>query len=505
MENNRDSWGSNLGFILAAVGSAVGLGNIWGFPFKMGKSGGFTFLIIYLILAAIVGVTIMTSELALGRMTGMSPVMAYRKVTKRFKFLGWMAVIAPSLIMTFYSVLGGYCIYYIFVNVKGLFGEMQGSETFETMLLNMPISIGVTVAFMIICCIVVAGGVSKGIEKFNKVGMPALFVMLVIVIVKAWTMPHAMDGLKFMFVPGYAVKAGYIESAPSVLEVLATAGGQMFFSLSLAMGIMITYGSYVEKEENIVKNSGVIVVADTCAALMAGLAVIPAAVSNGLQNGLARNEISLGGPSLLFATLQDTFKSMGSIGGLFGLIFYVLVLIAAVSSAISLLEVISSHYIDRAKDCGMDIDRKKIVLRISAVVTVVASFVAADGLGSNGFSPAALLGIEPSGWSDCWLDFMDVWSEGILMPAGAMIMSLMIGGEVKPKVFLDEIHCGSKPGFFDKIYGPSITFIVPIVMCFILAGQMISFFANPKICYTIAVALLVIFAIRAYQKSRKDL
>lgn len=504
MENNRGEWGSNIGFLMAAVGSAVGLGNIWGFPFKMGRSGGFAFFAIYLVLAAFVGVSIMASELALGRMTRKSPVLAYKDVSKKFNWIGYLAILAPFLIMTFYSVLGGYCLYYIWINLKGLFGEMATSESFGYMITNIPLSVGIMLLFMVICYVIVAGGVASGIEKFNKIGMPALFVMLLIIIIKAWTMPNAFDGLKFMFMPGYAVKAGYIEAAPSMLEVLATAGGQMFFSLSLAMGAMITYGSYLSKEENLVKNSIIIVIADTCVATMAGLAVIPAAVSNGLSSGLARNEIKLGGPSLLFATLQDTFHNMGKLGGVFGVIFYVLVLIAAVSSAISLMEALSAHFIDSAALKGVVKERKPMVLKVTIAITIVAVLVAADGLGSNGFAPAQLLGIEPAVWSADWLDFMDVWSEGIAMPLGAMLMSLMIGWELKANFIVDELKSGADIKSFAGFYKFCITWICPLAMAFILGGQMGDFFGNRTVSYGIAAVLLVIFWIVAATGGKKE-
>ena len=344
MENNRGS---------------VGLGNIWGFPYKMGKSGGFTFLLVYIFLAVFVGLIIMASELALGRKTRKAPIAAYKAVSSKYSWLGWFAVLSPFLIMTFYSVLGGYCIYYIIINLIGLFGGMPDGSSFGAMLTSIPASLGVLLGFMLICFIIVAGGVSGGIEKFNKIGMPALFVMLLVIIVRALTLPNAVEGLKFMFVPGYAVRGGFIEEAPSLITVLGTAGGQMFFSLSLAMGAMITYGSYLSKEENLVKNSGIIVFADTLVALLAGIAVIPAAVANGINNGIPVANIKLNGPGLLFSTLQDVFHNMGTIGGIFGVIFYLLVLIAAISSAISLMEVLAAHFIDKAAEQGKTLDRKK--------------------------------------------------------------------------------------------------------------------------------------------------
>ena len=494
MENQRGTWGSNIGFLLAAVGSAVGLGNIWGFPFKMGKSGGFTFLLVYLFLAIFVGLIIMCAELALGRKTRKAPIAAYQAVSKKFKWLGWLAVLSPFLIMTFYSVLGGYCIYYVIINLIGLFGGMPDGSSFGAMLTSIPASIGVLLAFMAICFVIVAGGVSGGIEKFNKIGMPALFVMLLIIIVRALTLPNAVEGLKFMFIPGYAVAGGFIEEAPNLITVLGTAGGQMFFSLSLAMGAMITYGSYLGKEENLVKNSGIIVAADTIVALLAGIAVIPAAVANGINNGIPVNEIKLNGPGLLFKTLQDVFHNMGALGGVFGVIFYLLVLIAAISSAISLMEVLSAHFIDKAAENGKTLERKGVVLKVSAVITLIAILVAADGLGENGFAPAALLKAKVAGWNDCWLDFFDCWSEGIMMPLGAMLMALMIGGEIGPKVMLDEIHNGEHSPFFSKFYRFCVTYIVPAVMCLVLAGQLTDFFGNQIVSYIIAAVCFIIFS-----------
>ena len=481
MENNRGNWGSNIGFLLAAVGSAVGLGNIWGFPYKMGRSGGFSFLIVYLLLAAFVGFVIMVGELAMGRKTGKGTIGAYHTLSKKFKWVGWLAVFSPFVILSFYSVLGAYCIEYLALNLSNLAFAgaevMTGSDLFVAMLTN-PFGAWVfTVVFIIICYLINRGGVSGGIEKFNKIGMPALFVMLVIIIVRSLTLPGASEGLKFMFVPGYAVEAGFIAEAPGFLTVLATAGGQMFFSLSLAMGAMITYGSYLSKEENLVKNSGIIVVADTMVATMAGLAVIPAAVANGIANGVPYDQIKLGGPNLLFVTLQDVFHAMGTVGPLFGVIFYALVLIAAISSAISLVEVVATYFMDRASEKGKEGNRPRIVLWVCLAVLVEASIVAIDGLGSNGvwvpFQNS--LGIVGA-FNDCWLDFMDCLSEGIAMPLGALLMSIMIGWEIKPKTILEEVHIGGTKKL-DAFFSFCIKFVAPIGMLLILAGQLNDFFA----------------------------
>lgn len=486
MENERGAWGSNVGFLLAAIGSAVGLGNIWGFPYKMGKSGGFTFLLAYLLLAVFVGFVIMMAELAMGRKTGTGPIGTYHAFSSRFKWVGWLAVFAPFVIMSFYSVLGGYCIEYISLNLSNLAfsgaSVQTGADLFNAMLKNPFGSVAFTLLFMIICYLINRGGISGGVEKFNKIGMPALFVMLVVIIIRSLTLPNAIEGLKFMFVPGYAVAGGFITEAPGFLTVLSTAGGQMFFSLSLAMGVMFTYGSYLSKKENLVKNSAVIVVADTTVALLAGVAVIPAAVATGISKGIPVGDIALGGPSLLFVTLQDVFAAMGAVGPLFGVIFYLLVLIAAISSAISLVEVVTTYFLDRAAMKGKKGNRSKVVLIVCLAIMVEASLVAVDGLGSNGIAPFNLLGMEGNitGWNDCWLDFMDMLSEGLAMPIGALLMSVMVGWEIRSKHVLSELHVGGPKtsAALDFFFSACMMVITPLGMVLVVSGQVGAFFGE---------------------------
>ncbi|MCF0120365.1 MAG: sodium-dependent transporter [Oscillospiraceae bacterium] len=514
MKEKRGSWSSNLGFLLAAIGSAVGLGNIWSFPFKMGKSGGFTFLIIYIVMVVFVGLIVMVSELSVGRRSGRGVVDTFHMLSEKFKWVGWLCVIASFLILSFYSVLGGYCLYYIIINAAGIFTGMPDSSSFTAMLTSPLVSIGVLVLFMAICTVIVRGGVSGGIEKFNKIGTPALFAILIIVIIRSLTLPNAVEGLKFMFKPGYAVEGGFISEAPDFISVLGIAGGQMFFSLSLAMGIMVTYGSYLDKGENLVKNAGVICIADTLVALLAGVAVIPAAISNGLASGIPVSEIKLNGPNLLFCTLQDVFCSMGAIGGIFGMIFYILVLLAAISSAISFMEVLITHRLDRVSALGKKPNRPRVTLAFSAAVTLLAVLVAACGLGANGIAPADLLGLKDTAayaaWNDSWLNFMDFFSEGICMPLGAVIASLVVGWELKPKIVLDEVHNGCNSRFFDSFFTFCIKIIVPIVMTFVFAGQLYDFlacrgFAAAKaVCYAVTIAVLVICAVIAVIPSEKS-
>ncbi len=473
----RKGFGSNFGFIMAAVGSAVGLGNIWGFPNKMGASGGALFLIIYLVLAVFCGFIIMLGELALGRKTGQGAVGAYKVLSKKFGWMGWLGIASAFFILFFYCALGGYCIKYVVINVGDLFGAgfgsngLTGGEVFGAFMGSPVESIIYGLIFVAITMVIVMGGIGGGIEKVCSIGMPCLFVALIICIIRALTLENAVDGLKYMFVPGWAVANGVIDEAPSFFNVLSTAGGQMFFSLSLGMGAMITYGSYLDKKENLEKNAVMIVVLDTLVALMAGLCVIPARFA-------LDPEGALGGPSLLFVTMQNVFQKMGSVGPIFGILFYLLVVFAAISSSISLLEVITTHFVDKAREAGKGDKRKKYCVTAAALVGLGCILVCADCLGGNNIAPWQLLGLESySGWNDCWLDFWDMLSEGIMMPLGALLMSLMIGWEIGPEVVKEECEAtpGHKMGSFG-FFKICIKVITPLIMLFILYGQIKSFF-----------------------------
>ena len=479
----RKGFGSNFGFLMAAVGSAVGLGNIWGFPNKMGASGGFTFLVIYLILAVICGLIVMLGELALGRKTGKGAIAAYHAISKKFKWVGWLGVISAFLIMSFYCALGGYCIKYVVLNVGNLFGArfgsngLSGGDVFGAFLTNQGEGIIYGLIFVVITMLIVMGGVGGGIEKFCGIGMPALFVMLLICIIRACTLPGAVNGLKYMFVPGWAVANGVIAEAPSIFQVISTAGGQMFFSLSIGMGAMITYGSYLSKKEHLEKNAMLIVVMDTLVALMAGLCVMPARFA-------LDPEGPIGGPKLLFITMQNVFDNMngdgGVIGSIFGIIFYLLVVLAAISSSISLLETVVAHFVDKAREKGKGDQRKKYSLIASILIALLCVLVSADGLGSNGIAPWELLNISSESvrmWNDCWLDFFDMISEGVFMPLGGLLMTLMIGWEIGPEVVKDE--CEAAPDHKMGTYGffkVCCKFITPLCMLLILYGQIKDFF-----------------------------
>ena len=477
----RKGFRSNFGFLMAAIGSAVGLGNIWGFPNKMGANGGFTFLIIYLILAACCGFIVMMGELALGRKTGRGAIGAYRVLSKRFKWLGWLGVLSAFLILGFYCALGGYCLKYVTLNVGNLFhagfgtGTLDGAGVFGALMANQGEAVIYGLIFVALTMIIVMGGVGGGIEKVCSVGMPALFVMLVICIIRSCTLEGASDGLKYMFVPGWALANGVIKEAPDFFSVVSTAGGQMFFSLSLGMAAMITYGSYLDKKENLQKNAIIIVVMDTLVALMAGLCVIPGRFALDPTG-------NLGGPSLLFVTMQNVFDRMGAAGPIFGILFYLLVVFAAVSSSISLLEAVVAHFVDKARDEGKG-DKRKLYSLIGAIgAGILCVIVCLDALGNAGISPADILGmrVDPSDkvptWSADWLDFFDCIAEGILMPLGALLMSIMYGWELGPEVVHAEATCeGQKFGAYGW-FKICIKYITPLAMLLVLYGQIKEFF-----------------------------
>ena len=476
----RKGFGSNFGFLMAAIGSAVGLGNIWGFPNKMGANGGFTFLIIYLILAACCGFIVMMGELALGRKTGRGAIGAYKVLSKRFKWLGWLGVLSAFLILGFYCALGGYCLKYVTLNVGNLFhagfgtGTLDGAGVFGALMANQGEAVIYGLIFVALTMIIVMGGVGGGIEKVCSVGMPALFVMLVICIIRSCTLEGASEGLKYMFVPGWALANGVIKEAPDFFSVVSTAGGQMFFSLSLGMAAMITYGSYLDKKENLQKNAIIIVVMDTLVALMAGLCVIPGRFALDPTG-------TLGGPSLLFVTMQNVFDRMGGAGPVFGILFYLLVVFAAVSSSISLLEAVVAHYVDRARDRGKGDKRKPYSVLAGIAAGILCVIVCLDSLGTAGMSPADILGMRGTmeklpTWSADWLDFFDCIAEGILMPLGALLMSIMYGWEIGPEVVHAE---ATREGQSFGAYGwfkICIKYITPLCMLLVLYGQIKEFF-----------------------------
>ena len=456
MEKKKVGFASGIGFILAAAGSAVGLGNLWGFPYKTSQNGGAAFVLIYIACVLLIGFVTMLSEIYLGRRSQANPLTAYKMVNKNLGWCGLVAIMIPAFIICYYSVLGGWTTKYALNSFSGNAGIVS------TFSVNTGEVILYTALFLVLSVTIIMGGVKDGIEKASKVLMPVLFCILVAIAIYALTLGSGVrEGLAFYLKPDF--------SGITFKSVLV-AMGQAFYSLSLGMGIMITYGSYLDKKQNIEKNALVIVICDTLIALMAGLAVMPARFA-------LDPEGPIGGPKLLFITMQNVFNSMGTVGYVFGIIFYLLVILAAVSSSISLLEVIVAHFVDKARDKGKG-DKRKAYSVIAAIATgVLCVLVCLDGLGSNGIAPWNLFGVESSAWSDCWLDFFDMISEGILMPLGALLMCICIGYELKPQ-FVDDECCLEGNSFKSKtFFNICVKTITPILMVFILLGQIDQFFS----------------------------
>lgn len=474
MENNKGQWSSNFGFLMAAIGSAVGLGNIWGFPYKMGANGGGAFLLVYVILVVFVGFAVMLGELTIGRKTGKGAVGAYRALNKKLPWVGYMGVGSAFLILGFYSVLGGMVMRYMLGFLVNMFGGagFAAEGFFGSWIANMPGMVGFYALFMLLNIVIVMGGISGGIEKFSKVAMPALAVMLVTVIVYVACQPGAMEGYKFMFVPDFSV----FDSLQSFFDVLKSAAGQMFFSLSLGMGAMITYGSYLSKSEDLNTNTIIIPVADTIVAIMAGMAVMPACSAFGMDYGQ--------GPGLLFNTLQTVFMDGmgGFIGSLMGFLFYTLVFIAAITSSISLLEVNTAYIIDKKLEKGKKVNRKSITVIMAAVIFIVGLPTALDGLGTNVAggalidNPAITFGLPTVGATADWLDFYDMIAEGILMPLGSLAMSIIIGWVFGNRMVKEEVACSGHVYRAEGFYNICFKYIVPVIMVIVLYAQIQTFF-----------------------------
>lgn len=397
--SSRDQFRSRIGFIFAAAGSAVGLGNIWRFPYLAGVHGGGAFVIVYLLSVLIIGFSLMLMEFALGRNTSLAAVGAFRTLNKKFTFVGVMGVLAGFLIMGFYPVVGGWSLSYIF---KTITGELAVTDpdtltgVFMGLITGTWAPIFWTAIYMILNIVIVAGGIGNGIEKASKVMMPALFVLLVILVVRSITLPGAGEGLAFLFAPDWSKLSGGL--------VLA-AMGQAFFSLSLGMGCMITYSSYLSKKENLVSNAFIIPGMDTLVGLLAGTVIVPAAVAMGFEVG--------SGAGLAFITVPAIFATMGSVvGKFFGIVFFTLLALAALTSSISLLEVVVSYLIDER-----NMSRKNAV-GITSVILFIMCIAASLSMGPwSGFT---ILGNNI-------FDFFDKTTSLILLPLGGMFISIFIG------------------------------------------------------------------------------
>lgn len=438
MNNKRDSFSSKLGFVFAAAGSAVGLGNLWRFPYLAAKYGGGIFILVYLILAVTFGFTLMITEIAIGRRTGLSAVGAFKKLDKRFGFVGYLGCVVPFIITPYYCVIGGWVIKYLAAFVTGQVSVAATDDYFTNFIAQPLEPIIWFLVFALLTAIVVIVGVQKGIEKASMIMMPILLTLIVGICAFCVTRPGALEGVKYYLLPDFG------QFSPTTI---LAAMGQLFYSMSLAMGIMITYGSYMKKEDDLRQSVRQIEVFDTAVAFLAGLLIVPSVFvfSGGSQEALGK------GPSLMFITLPKVFESM-SFGGLIGAAFFILVLFAALTSSISLLETNVSILCDK-----LHWSRKKGTIVATIYIIIVGAIV------SLGFGPLSFVQIIGLGL----LDFFDFLSNSVLMPIVALLTCISVGYFIKPNFIYEEVE---STGTFNekKFYTFMLKYAAPVCLVLIL-------------------------------------
>ena len=449
-ENTKSSWTSQLGFILAAAGSAVGLGNIWRFPYQAATGGGGLFLLIYIILVFTVGYALLTTEIAMGRKTG-KPCMGTfddisKETGKNFKFLGYTAYFIPFVIYSYYQVIGGWVTWYFLQYLTFHMQETAGDGFFTGFITHQYAPIFYTMLYTAVTMFIVYKGVEKGVEKFCKYVMPVLFMLVIFIAFYAITLKGpsgtGVQGLKIYLVP--SIKG---ISFTKFLNIVMSAIAQMFYSLSLAMGIMITYGSYCKKDVNISKSVGRIAFFDTFVAFFAGMMIIPTVYAFNGSEGL-----SSAGPGLIFVTLPKIFNAMGSFGVVFGILFFALVLFAALTSSMSLLETVVSDTMERFK-----MPREKTVVRVSLIEFLLSVIVC---LGYTVWYFELSL---PVGKAQI-LDLFDYVTNNVLMPLLAIGICIVIGWVLKPTWVENEIESQGKVFKFKNFYFVLVKYFIPVVL-----------------------------------------
>lgn len=440
----RGNFSNKIGFVLAAAGSAVGLGNIWRFPYLAAKYGGGTFLLVYLILAVTFGFSLMIAEIAIGRKTGLSAIGAFKALDKRFGAVGYLAAIIPIIIFPYYSVIGGWVIKYLVTFCSGGGMAAANDNYFGTFAAGTAEPLIYFFIFIAFTALVVWFGVEKGIEKVSKVMMPILVVLTIFIAIYGLTIDGAKDGLIYYIKP---------RLSDFTFKTVIAAMGQLFYSMSLAMGIMITYGSYMKKENNLESSVRQIEIFDTAIAFLAGLTIIPAvfAFSGGDKAALGK------GPSLMFVTLPKVFDSM-PFGSVIGTVFFVLVLFAALTSAISLMETIVSIFSDKL---GWSRHKATLIVFICAVAIGILPCL---GFGVLDFIHIGAMTI---------LDIMDFVSNSILMPICALFTCILIGFVVKPKAVIDEATRNGEKFKSRNLFVVVIKWVSPICLVLILISSIL--------------------------------
>ena len=454
-KTQRHAFSGSLGFVLAAAGSAVGLGNIWRFPYLAAKDGGGLFLVVYIVLALTFGFSLLTSDIAIGRNTKQGPLTAYRVVYKRFGFLGILGCLIPAIIMPYYCAIGGWVIKYFVAFLTGD-GMNAAQDGYFTGFITSEVS---PIVYMVIFLAVVSGviilGVNKGIESFSKIIMPILVVLVLGIAIFSLTISYTgddgvvrtgMQGLKIYLVPDLeGLTFG------KFFTVLVDAMGQLFFSLSVAMGIMIAYGSYVKDDSNLVKSINQIEIFDTGVAILAGVMIIPAVFTF-----MGRDGMEASGPSLMFVSLPKVFALMGVVGNVIGCMFFAMVLFAAVTSAISIEEAVVSSLMDE-----FHLKRLHATLLETAIALVFGLIVC---LGYNKLYFEVTL---PNGAVAQVLDIMDYISNNVLMPMISIGTCILIGWVKGPQFIIDEAEKNGEKFGRAKLYTVMMKYIAP-VMLFVL-------------------------------------
>ena len=445
MKKQRASWSGKWAFILAAAASAVGLGNMWRFPYLAAKYGGGTFLITYMVLVFTFGVSLLLLETALGRKTGQSAIGAFKSFGKKYAFIGILASAVPFIITPYYCIIGGWVTKYTAAYlVNGPAALADGGDFFTGFITSSAESYIWMLLFMAIVFVVVGLGVKGGIEKANLFMMPALIIMAIGIAIYTLTMPGAVEGALYYLTPDFS------KFSP---ELVIGALGQMFYSLSLAMGIMITYGSYMRKQDSLTSSVVRIGGFDLGVSFIAGLLIVSAAfVAMGSGDAVAAKA----GPSLMFVTLPTVFVDMGGMATIIGFLFFLLVLFAALTSAISLVETLVSIVHD-----GLQCSRGK------ALGIVIAFVVIAGAIINAGYNVASF--IEPLGAGSSMLDFADFISNSVLMPIVALLTCVFVGWIIKPKAIIDEVRISSKftaAGAWTVM----IKYIAPVLVIIILVA-----------------------------------
>ena len=447
--NKRSTFSGKLGFVLSAAGASVGLGNIWRFPYLAAKYGGGIFLVVYIILALTFGYTMIMAETTLGRMTRKSPVGAYASFgrSKWLSFGGWINAIIPVLIVPYYSVIGGWVIKYLFSYLTGQGAGLAADGYFSGFISDGAATEICFLIFTLLTIGIIYAGVRNGVERVSKCMMPVLVVLSVIIAVFSMTRPGALEGVKYFLIPN-------VKNFSWMTVV--TAMGQMFYSLSIAMGILITFGSYMKKDISIEESTRNVEIFDTAIAIMAGLMIIPAvfAFSGGDAESLKA------GPSLMFITIPKVFASMG-LGTFVGILFFLLVLCAALTSSIALTESAVSTFQDE-----LGWSRKKSALIVGVIMVVLGS------LSSLGYGP--LDGVKILGMQ--FLDFFDFLTNSVMMPIAAIATCILVSRVVGTKQIEKEVLLENGTFRRKKIFDFMIRYLCPVFAAIILISSVANAF-----------------------------